>query len=78
MTAKYVPITPHDWMTDANCATTSPDAFFPELGSPALDARKVCAECPVKAQCAEYALNLHVRDGIWGGVSARTLRRRAA
>ena len=30
-------------------------------------ARQLCAQCPVRAQCAAYALRLHEPYGIWGG-----------
>lgn len=81
MTAKYLPITPHDWMTDARCAEVDPDLWFPEIGSPAPEAKKICGSCPVAAQCAELAVTNNERHGIWAGLSARDrqqLRMRAA
>ena len=32
-----------------------------------LRARQLCGQCPVRAQCAAYALRLHEPHGIWGG-----------
>lgn len=58
------------WMEDADCATTDPDAFFPEQYDSALAAKKICQGCPVAAQCLEYALEHGIEYGIWGGVSA--------
>jgi WhiB family redox-sensing transcriptional regulator len=45
-------------------------------------ARQLCAECPVKALCASYALDNDEPFGVWGGLSTRErrrmMRRRAA
>lgn len=44
-------------------------------------ARAVCASCPVRAQCLDYALRNSIMQGIWGGLNkeerARERRRRA-
>lgn len=63
------------WQTDALCAQTDPEAFFPEKGGSTRDAKKVCGSCNVKAQCLEYALANDERFGIWGGLSERERRR---
>ena len=63
------------WQTDALCAQTDPEAFFPEKGGSTRDAKKVCGVCNVKAQCLEYALANDERFGIWGGLSERERRR---
>lgn len=63
-----------EWMADAACARTDPEAFFPEKGSGA-DARKICADCPVRQQCLDMALNLRRNpDGIWGGTTMEERR----
>ncbi|WP_394941494.1 WhiB family transcriptional regulator [Psychromicrobium sp. YIM B11713] len=63
------------WQTDALCAQTDPEAFFPEKGGSTRDAKKVCGSCNVRAQCLEYALSNDERFGIWGGLSERERRR---
>lgn len=63
------------WQTDALCAQTDPEAFFPEKGGSTRDAKKVCGSCNVKSQCLEYALANDERFGIWGGLSERERRR---
>ncbi len=63
------------WQTDALCAQTDPEAFFPEKGGSTRDAKKVCGACNVRAQCLEYALANDERFGIWGGLSERERRR---
>jgi WhiB family redox-sensing transcriptional regulator len=68
------------WQSDALCAQTDPEAFFPEKGGSTRDAKKICTSCEVRAQCLEYALQNDERFGIWGGLSERErrkLRRRA-
>jgi len=66
---------PLSWQTDALCAQTDPEAFFPEKGGSTRDAKRICASCEVKAQCLEYALLNDERFGIWGGLSERERRR---
>ncbi|MBN9606127.1 MAG: WhiB family transcriptional regulator [Actinomycetales bacterium] len=63
------------WQSDALCAQTDPEAFFPEKGGSTRDAKRICASCDVAAQCLEYALQNDERFGIWGGLSERERRR---
>ncbi len=48
--------------------------FILERGDDDLPARKVCADCPVAADCLAEAVTLGER-GIWGGTSERERRR---
>ncbi|MGN6501517.1 MAG: WhiB family transcriptional regulator [Pseudolysinimonas sp.] len=66
---------PLAWQSDALCAQTDPEAFFPEKGGSTRDAKKICTSCEVKAQCLDYALANDERFGIWGGLSERERRR---
>ena len=66
---------PLAWQTDALCAQTDPEAFFPEKGGSTRDAKKICASCEVRSECLEYALENDERFGIWGGLSERERRR---
>ncbi|HET7246811.1 MAG TPA: WhiB family transcriptional regulator [Streptosporangiaceae bacterium] len=36
-------------------------------------AKAVCARCPLRVQCLEYALGHPVRYGIWGGLNIEEL-----
>ena len=38
------------------------------------EAKAICAECPYKVRCLEYALKNH-EQGIWGGTTERDRRR---
>ena len=63
------------WQTDALCAQTDPEAFFPEKGGSTRDAKRVCESCPVREECLKYAMDNDERFGIWGGLSERERRR---
>jgi WhiB family transcriptional regulator, redox-sensing transcriptional regulator len=64
------------WQDAARCAETDPEVFFPEKGGSTREARKVCRECEVRAECLEYALKHEsvFRFGVWGGLSERERR----
>lgn len=69
------------WQTDALCAQTDPEAFFPEKGGSTRDAKRIYTSCDVRGECLEYALQNDERFGIWGGLSERErrkLKRRAS
>ena len=63
------------WRLEALCAETDPEAFFPEKGGSTREAKRVCASCPVRMECLEFALGNDERFGIWGGLSERERRR---
>lgn len=66
---------PLAWQTDALCAQTDPEAFFPEKGGSTRDAKRICTSCDVRDRCLEYALQNDERFGIWGGLSERERRK---
>ena len=66
---------PLAWQSDALCAQTDPEAFFPEKGGSTRDAKRICGSCEVRSQCLEYALANDERFGIWGGLSERERRK---
>ena len=39
------------------------------------EAKAICAQCPVRQACLEYALTNRERDGVWGGATERERRR---
>jgi WhiB family redox-sensing transcriptional regulator len=72
-----------DWRSQAACTTEDPELFFP-IGTTGLavdqvdEAKRVCARCPVREDCLEYALASNQDAGIWGGLTEderRTLKR---
>lgn len=75
-----------DWRRRAACRDVDTDLFFPngETGD-ALDqaeaAKAICAGCPVREECLEFALATNQQYGIFGGLTdteRRSLRRRRA
>ena len=70
------------WQLDAACLEADPDLFFPEEGESTAPAKRICAQCPVRTQCLEYALAKREPYGVFGGLSegerTRLLSRRAA
>ncbi len=63
------------WMTLGNCRDHHPSVFFPSDGVGVEIARRICADCPVKAPCLEHALAERIDHGVWGGCSERERRR---
>lgn len=61
-----------EWREAANCASTDPELFFPSVGEPAVEAKKICRACDVRLECLTSAMLNGERIGIWGGVSARS------
>jgi WhiB family redox-sensing transcriptional regulator len=64
---------PH-WTVSAACAQADPEVFFPVAGRFGSDeavkaAKGVCAGCPVRRECLEYALGNGEAHGIWGGAT---------
>ena len=73
----------YGWRSEALCRDTDPELFFP-IGTTGAalvqieQARAVCRQCPVQADCLDFALTTNQDSGIWGGTSEeerRVLRR---
>jgi WhiB family redox-sensing transcriptional regulator len=78
-----------EWTLQAACADQDPEVWFPTAGAgqfaegrmahKAAQAKAVCAECPVRTECLEFALESDSRHGVWGGLDEyerQALRRR--
>ena len=63
------------WMDRARCRSLDPSEFFPSDGVGVEVAKRVCSECPVRAECLEYALTHRIDHGVWGCCSERERRR---
>lgn len=58
------------WVDQAACATLEgglTDVFFSEELHEIAQAKRICAECPVMAECLEGAINRREPWGVWGG-----------
>src|SRR4029434_5287962 len=66
----YIP-----WQERARCRQHDPEVFFTEKGGSSREAKRICADCPVRIECLNYALRRDERYGVWGGMSERERRR---
>jgi WhiB family redox-sensing transcriptional regulator len=81
-----------EWRSAGACLSADPDLFFPVATGPVAVkqmtmARRICAGCPVRQQCLDFAMRTGETHGVWGGTTpeerirarrARTQRRRRA
>lgn len=71
------PITPKpppgEWRERAACRDMDINLFYPAEYVPlTAEAYGACAECPVRAECLDYALTPPMeRWGLWGGLGSR-------
>jgi WhiB family transcriptional regulator, redox-sensing transcriptional regulator len=65
----------NNWMARGDCRYEPPATFFPSDGVGVEVAKRICAACPVREQCLEYALDNRIDHGVWGGTSERQRRR---
>jgi WhiB family redox-sensing transcriptional regulator len=63
------------WSRRAACLNMDVDRFYPDRGESTREAKKVCARCPVTAECLDWAVSTKERYGVWGGLSERERRR---
>ena len=63
------------WQRRAKCRGVGVALFFPERGESPAKAKALCDECPVRAECLDYALGRPEKFGVWGGTSDRQRRR---
>ena len=65
-----------DWQEHGECRSADPTLFFHpqnERGSSRRSrdraAKAVCAACPVRVECADYAIRAREPYGVWGGMT---------
>ena len=63
------------WRQHGACRGIDPNIFYPVSDDEAEEAKGICAACPVRQACLEYALANRERDGVWGGATERERRR---
>jgi WhiB family redox-sensing transcriptional regulator len=65
-----VPDKDSSWRELASCKGSDPNKFFRERGSTGYSAeRLLCALCPVRDNCLDFALSNHIQHGFFGGFS---------
>jgi len=62
------------WFASAKCRGNTSD-FYPERGQSAAAAKVICAGCPVRQDCLDYAIAKRETRGIWGGLAPVERRR---
>ena len=68
---------PTDWQQQGLCRVEDATVFFPPAHfehKPEREAREskakaICARCPVRLQCLDWALATREPHGVWGGCS---------
>ena len=62
------------WQLEAACRSFPAELFFP-VGTSDIAradrerAKGVCRQCPVRAECLQFALDTNQEFGVWGGLS---------
>lgn len=86
MAKRISPVKPSNlslvWQERAACKGMDQDVFYgpdaPESSAERIareeKAKSVCASCPVREQCLNYALTQNEVYGIWGGMTERERR----
>lgn len=64
-----------DWKLKAACRNLDTSLFFPDSEADAGAAKDVCAICPVRQECLEFALDTRQHDGVWGGLTESERKR---
>ena len=67
-----------EWQESAACRGAASACFFSPYGERGLArqlrevrARQICAGCPVRDECARFALEIGEEHGVWGGTTGR-------
>jgi WhiB family redox-sensing transcriptional regulator len=63
------------WRLKGACRGLDPAIFYPPSDEEAGQAKTICATCPVREACLEYALTNREHDGVWGGATEKERRR---
>ena len=69
-----------DWRHRARCRDVDPELFFPvgttgPAEAQVQSAKAICALCPVREECLQWALDTAQDAGVWGGLSEEERRR---
>lgn len=63
-----------DWRLRAACLGQPQSLFFVDVGKGDATARLMCAGCPVRDECLDFAIRTNQEYGIWAGMNARERR----
>ena len=57
----------HSWRDAANCKTTPTQWFYDSAHI--AQVKKICADCPSRMECCDFAVRNGIRFGLWGGLT---------
>ena len=60
----------YPFLDNAACRGIDPELFYAEGGAAVARAKTVCAQCPLRMKCLEWAI-AREEFGVWGGTTAR-------
>jgi len=63
------------WVERAACRGLDTELFLTKRGESTDEVKKICAACPVTAECLDYAFKVNLRHGVAGGLSDRERRK---
>ena len=63
--------TEDDWRQRAVCREVEPEIFFPDSTLGPSVAKAICAGCPVRPACLDWALAVPEEHGVFGGLDER-------
>ena len=66
---------PENWRQYARCLGADPELFYPSPDDEAVEAKAICAVCPVREPCLDHAITAREKQGVWGGFTERERRR---
>ena len=75
------PLARESWRSQAACLGEDINLFFPPKERYEHHAKDICARCPVRLACLDWALGNHIEHGVYGGAGEaerRRMRRRRA
>lgn len=56
------------WMDRGACRESDPELFTSTAKRDQAKARKVCGMCDVRLQCLEWAIDMQITEGMFGGL----------
>jgi WhiB family redox-sensing transcriptional regulator len=63
-----------EWMDEKRCTARVHRYYFSDKLDDQAVAKRVCAGCPVRRACLDYAITNRIELGIWGGMTEKERR----
>ena len=62
------------WRVHARCLGANTETFYPDRGGNVAKGKLICYGCSVRKECAQFAIDNKLRDGIFGGLGDKERR----